>query len=351
MFEEYIVGSHISYTRNPNYWDTTTIDGVVYDLPFIERVVRPVIPDESTRIAALQTGTLELYRTVPFAHWDTLDTTTPQLLKALYSPGTGRMVGMRYDQPPFNDVEVRRAMAIGTNAAEFMTINKAEGLPIDFFPFLPGTPAYTPLEERPADIQLLYDYDPDMAIDMLADAGYPVGFTTNFIIGTAPEDLDNASLLKDQWAEIGVTVEIEVLNPVAYVAAAYPIPVPTYSGARFDTCEAANPLIFFAQHFITAGRPGGGGSANRDVYSNPEFDDLCDRISLELDVAERTRLVKEAGLILQHDVPRIPLFLISNRTYWWPWVKNYYGEATVTDDAAFCPLVMYMWIDQDLKAE
>jgi len=351
MFEEYAVGSHMSYVRNPNYWDTTTINGVTYQMPFMDRVVLPIIPDESTRIAAVKTGVIELHREVPFAHWDTLDKAAPQMLKTNYSPGTGSTVGMRSDLPPFNDVKVRRALHIGTDAAEFSVLNKAEGLPIDFQPFMPNTPPYTPLEELPADIQLLYDYNPELAKKMLAEAGYPEGFKTEIAIGITPAELDNASLLKDQWAKIGVEVEIKVLDPVALVDAVYPLPVPAHTGIRFDKVEAANPIIYFSQFFITAEHPGGGGSANRDVYSNSEFDDLMDRVNLELDVAEQTRLLEEAGDILRQDVLRIPLYLVCNRTYWWPWVKNYYGEATIADDASFCPLVRYMWIDEDLKAK
>ena len=76
MFKEYVVGSHISYKRNPNYWKKTTIDGVEYQLPFIEEMVKPVIPDVSTRTAALRTGKLDYFWGVPASEWTTLDKQT-----------------------------------------------------------------------------------------------------------------------------------------------------------------------------------------------------------------------------------------------------------------------------------
>ena len=62
MFDEYVSGSHMSYKRNPDYWDTTIIDGQEYELPFIDKVVCPIIPDPSTRVAALRTGTFDLVK-------------------------------------------------------------------------------------------------------------------------------------------------------------------------------------------------------------------------------------------------------------------------------------------------
>ena len=94
-----------------------------------------------------------------------------------------------------------------------------------------------------------------------------------------------------------------------------------------------------------------GGSANKDVHSNPEADDLVNRIMLELDVAERALLLKEAGLIILNDVVEIPLNLVTRKIYWWPWVKNYYGELTINDDATWAPVLKYVWLDQGLKKE
>jgi hypothetical protein len=39
------------------------------------------------------------------------------------------------------------------------------------------------------------------------------------------------------------------------------------------------------------------------------------------------------------------------RMYYWPWIKNYYGEFTNTDDGTFGSLIQLMWIDENLKKE
>ena len=56
IITDHVEDSQATYERNPNYWETTTINGKVYQLPFIDKLVTPVITDISTRVAALRTG-------------------------------------------------------------------------------------------------------------------------------------------------------------------------------------------------------------------------------------------------------------------------------------------------------
>ena len=59
-------------------------------------------------------------------------------------------------------------------------------------------------------------------------------------------------------------------------------------------------------------------------------------------------ILEELFKIAIDDVPMIPMSMPSMNTYWWPWVKNYWGEpGSVVAD----PPTAQMWIDQSLKAE
>jgi len=77
---------------------------------------------------------------------------------------------------------------------------------------------------------------------------------------------------------------------------------------------------------------------------------LAAKIKVELDLLERNRLLKEAGLIMLNDVAVIPTYPASMRNYWWPWIKNYYGECNIHDYPCPYPFA-FAWIDQVLKAE
>ncbi len=351
MFDEYVIGSHMRYKRNPNYWKSTTIDGQTYKLPFVDNVLMPIIPDVSTQMAALQTGKLDMYRDVPAPQWDMLDRVAKNLKKAALTKGTGQGVWLRCDQPPFGDVMVRRAMMAGTNRADFAKLANAEDLPqTDWWPILPGHPTHTPLSELPADIQKLWDYNPDLAKKMLADAGYPDGFKTTMLVESTPANLDRAALLKDQWEKIGVVLDLDVKDQASYTKAFnvwHPDPPPPkWEGAALATAGVnANPLSAFTITWVSDG------VTNNIMWYNDEFDDLINRAGKELDVAKQNVLVKKAGRLLAPEFTHIPFNLDPTRIYWWPWIKNYYGELTINDDATWAPVLKYVWLDQNLKKE
>ncbi len=339
MFEEYVPGSYLSYVRNPNYYETATINGKKYQLPFVDRLVYPIIPDSSTQMAALRTGELDLHVRVPITEWETLDRVAPKMLKESHSD-EGVAINLLCLEPPFDDVEVRRAMMIGTDMSSFARLQKVEDLPIHWYPLVMGNPEiYTPLEELPKDIQLLYDYNPDLAMDMLADAGYADGFETTFYTTPRPEDQDRAALLKDQWSKIGVDIEIVTVDLATMSKFQY---TTTYHGACWCGMQVANPI----DTLIRVGETGA--YCNWSGWSDPHYDELMSALKVELDEAEVTRIEKEAALYLLRQVVHVPAHPVKTGHYWWPWLKNYYGELTIAD-ATFGSLQKFIWIDQDLK--
>jgi peptide/nickel transport system substrate-binding protein len=351
MFEEYITGSHMKFKRNPEYWGKTTINGKEYQLPFVDYMVLPIMPDSSTQMAALQTGVVEVYREVPMDFWETLDRIAPELVKWEGSFGKGIAPYMRLDEPPFDDPKVRQAVVFGTDVAEFQALVGAKGLQKDFSPLFTSHAAYTPPEEMPAEIRKLrkYDYDPELARKMLADAGYPEGFATTVLVRAAsPEMLDAAALLKDQWSKIGVELTLDPRDATSFTRMYFCYPpenLPMYHGICMDWGLAApDPLQKWPtlQSFSDKNTP---------VLRDPEFDELIFQAQAEMDVDEQNKILKECGVFLAVKNCCIPLTLMPARTSWWPWVKNYYGETTATDDLQFCPVAQYIWIDQALKEE
>ncbi|GAI96021.1 unnamed protein product, partial [marine sediment metagenome] len=103
---EFVEGSHAIYERNPNYWDTTIIDGVEYDLPFIDKLVFPVIVDDTTRIAALRAGDVDWHSNVPIMYSDTLTATSPELIQERYLESYTMMMSLMVNQKPFTDRNV-----------------------------------------------------------------------------------------------------------------------------------------------------------------------------------------------------------------------------------------------------
>jgi peptide/nickel transport system substrate-binding protein len=342
MLKEYVVGSHMSYERNPNYWGKTTIDGVEYEVPFIDELKCPIIADEATRISALRTGVLDWATIVPATYWDSLDKTTPELESNRFMNIYANIIHLRSNQPPFDNVNVRRAAMIGTSTEEFMKLEVTGDvdIPLNFWPLFPNDPSvFVPLDELPEACRVLYDYNPTLAKQMLADAGYPNGFKMTLdVLGSDPAALDRAALLKDQWAKIGINVNIKANDSTTQWGYFFNR---QYADGLLLLYGTSNPLTAFSYYTSD-------GWLNAANWSNKQYDELMARAGREVDDMERARLCKEAGLIWLEYVPVLPLNCGATSIFWWPWVKNYYGERNV-GNLDTTPMLARAWIDKDLK--
>ncbi|MBA7618820.1 hypothetical protein ES703_26152 [subsurface metagenome] len=342
MVKEDTPGVGLSFVRNPNYWDTTTINGVEYEIPFVDEIIHPYIVDFSTVIAALRTGTLDVYWYVQLMDSEHLAETTPDLLS---TPGTGgwtSIIALRTDRPPLDNVNVRRALMIGTDIVAVAMATHRAG-PTYSWPIVEGIPGHVPLEELPPDVRELFVYDPVKARQMLADEGYPDGFTlelTDYAFIQHPRE-EIGGMVASLW-ERDFNIKT-VFNPVEDVLyAATMVDLPGHYGKGHQDCLVAIHLLYNA--LSTEGI----GIDNWAWYSNPEFDELLAKAEVTVDDAEREAILEELFVMALRDVPYIPFGGAYWHAMWWPWLKNFYGE---WDGIAWGTPYDTLWIDQDLKAE
>ena len=346
MFKEYVLGSHFSYVRNPDYWGKTTIDGVEYQIPFADELVYPIIPDESTQVAAIRTGSLDFHHGLLPRNWETLQKTARGLLSSLRAGASGQFMVLNTLNPPLDNMDVRRALMIGTDLEALGALAGAGILPKHWFPVYTGDPnVYTPLEDLPPETRLLFDYSPDLAKKMLADAGYPDGFAINIYAGAAAggtsDALDDASLIAGQWKKFGLEVKIVAQETVIHKTM---IRKRDYVGVSIEGGEIGNPLDSLLRRGETED------FFNFPSWSNERYDDLIHQAYASTDSAEQMRLAKEAAIILINEAPYIPFRVVSSGHFWWPWIKNYYGE-TNSQDMDIAGIIARAWLDQDLKKE
>ena len=83
------------------------------------------------------------------------------------------------------------------------------------YPVKAGSAAYTALEDLPADVRENYEYNPEKAKQLLAEAGYPNGFQTTILIQNSAWEAP-MSLIAANWADIGVDAELDLQVQPAY---------------------------------------------------------------------------------------------------------------------------------------
>ncbi|MBA7479100.1 Heme-binding protein A [subsurface metagenome] len=332
----------MAYVRNPHYHDKTTINGKEYEVPFVDELIWPIIPDRSTQIAALRTGKLDIWYCTPTEFTDTLKQSTPELIRKKFAHCTYWVISLRCDREPTSNKKVRQALMLAIDQAAIRDI-LAQGGEIYTWPVssqIGGV--YTPLDELPPETRALYDYNPEKARQMIIDAGYPNGITGLEIAAMArePEYVDMAIMAAAYWAEIGVEATVNPLETTALTA---------YTLAAENDCVTssrtnANQLQTFEASFLP------GMSANTAHYDNPYFTEQLLKAKQTVDVTERNAILKELSVIALDDVPWIPIAVPAWNVTWWPWVKNYYGEWEASS-YAFGPAMGYVWIDQALKKD
>ena len=343
MFGGYEIDSHMTYERNPNYWDHTTIDGQQYQLPFVDKVIVPIIADEASMVAALRTGKADMASSVFAVHWQTLDETAPELNSHRFPISFGSTAYLKTTEPPFDNRDVRRAMMVGTDLTGFQKLRQAGDLelPTHWFPVDPIMPSYTPMDELPEETRMLYDYNPEKAKQMLADAGYPNGFTIDYTTLGWPEFMTDGALLKDQWEKIGVTVNLQGFEAAVWSGHARDR---TYTGSvRQGHCGGC-PVTTLPR-FTT------GHTRNYTDWSDPKFDAMVEELVKELDPAKRNEMIKAASIYLLNEVIAVPQAVKVQGRFWWPWINNYYGETYIASTNTWLEPSAWVWIDQNMKKE
>jgi len=348
MLTDFVPGSGATVIRNDNYWEKDPIGpGKGNQLPYVDEINILVIPDVSTSIAALRTGKIDTY----YASWeDALDIieTSPELIysKNLTSDGC-LCLYMRQDDPemPFSDVRVRRALMLAINHPEIRDEyygGEAEILNWPVAPVREYIGAYLPLEELPESTQELYGHDPDKAKQLLAEAGYPDGFKTNILCGSAATYVDVLSMVAAYWAEIGVELELDtrewaVINSLG-------------------TARRYKELLYFGNSGIGTyykminfnGVSSWNGSYVDDAHVKEVHAQMTDLVGM--DEAKMMELNRELMPYVLEQAWVISMPTGYSYQFWQPWLKNYHGELAL----GYYNLRVhykYLWLDLDLREE
>jgi len=338
--ENHIQGNALVFKKNPNYWDSVTIDGQSYKLPFTDRVTYRIVKDEATMLTQLRTGKVDILESVRWSAVPELKKSAPQLQFSRWLATNSIMIALRTDTKPFDDVRVRRAVNMAINKAEMVKTYWGGNAELLTYPSHPRwTGYYEPLSAMSEPIKEIFTYNPDKAKKLLAEAGYPNGFSFPMMISSADTNQDMWSMVAAYLAKVGVKMEIQVVQYPAYLSAMGTKKHPAGYGMNLG---GTNPTTALRKSFMT------GQYWNPAMYADPNFDKKLAEMYAEPD--ERVRQVKSKLLVREILEAAPHIFLPSPYTFtaWWPWVKNYGGELRAGAERPG-PIHARVWIDQEMK--
>lgn len=339
MLEDYVQGTSITFSKNPNYWghDLRHPENRV---PYADKLKVLLIPDLATAMSALRTGKIDVLggetsMAVPWQQKQSLMKNNPELA-VTQMPAPALQLTVRLDKKPFGDIRVRKALQMAINTpviAKEYYHGEVEGIPAGIFhPTMKGYSfAY---KDWPQELKDEYSYNPSQAKKLLEEAGYPNGFDTNVIVSSSL-DINLLQVFKAYLKDIGVNMDINVMDQGTFMSMA---------SARKHTqmvCwNTSSPnLVTYKDYKSSSGM-------NFGITNDPGYDEKANNLESAADEAELEKQALELDkyFLSQHWViTACPAF---GYTLWQPYLKGYSGEqlhSTLEQVFKGC------WIDQSLK--
>jgi peptide/nickel transport system substrate-binding protein len=338
---DYVQGNSNTYEKNPDYWDKETINEKEFKLPYVDKITYRIIKDEATRVTALRTGKLDIMEYVRWQDADQLKKSTPDLKWSKWLATSGTFLAMRVDQKPFDDIRVRRAMNLAINKDEIIKAYYNGNAEMFAYPQHPDYGAYfQPLNEQPASVQELFKFDPVKAKKLLAEAGYPNGFTFKTqVCSCSPDHVDLIPLVSAYLEAVGIKMEIQPMEYAAFLSA---MTTQTNAPGYFMNNGHTNPTTTIRKSFIPRQ------VWNPSQWNDPKLTERMEAVYKERDESKRQAELRAMTTEMLDNAPYVWLPTPYNFTAWWPWVKGYEGELRAGAVRPW-PIYARIWVDQDLK--
>ncbi len=298
-FQSYTPAQRLVVTRNPYYYGH---DASGIQLPYLDKITWLVNVNDSVAVLKLESGEVDVLGDgIPKESYAAV-AADPRFGKliikapALYTYQVGFNSGMK----PFTDVRVRRAVAMAINRSRLVKLVGKYRVFLSTQRYPEGIEAWEPNYSGIA-------YDPTGARALLAQAGYPHGFSTTYLVGNWPDSADTivGQAIQQDLAQIGVTVH---LRSAAFSAASAltskPNVIPLFT--QWWGVDFPDATDFIAEQF-TCGQfePHG---INNLFFCDPRVDALERQAIATIDHAKRIALERAVQRRLLDDVAVFPLF-------------------------------------------
>jgi peptide/nickel transport system substrate-binding protein len=284
VFKEWTPGKKFSMVKNPDYWDKA--------LPHAEAVEYDVGIDNSLQLLRVEKGELDLMDNQP---------PEAEIQGILTNPKwKGRFVrqedmdwrGLVFntEMEPFNDVRIRKAVCLALNYEKYLRLlgglgTRARGI------LGRVNPGHDPSFQG-------WEYNPDGAKKLLAEAGLAKGFETELYIHAGRQYYVTLSpAVQQDLAAVGIKATLRPIPGAQYLAT---VRKPKTSPLAWAGAGASypDPMDFLQINFTCVSKTLGN---SYSFYCNRKYDDLLEASEREFDRQKRYALFHEAQRILVRD--------------------------------------------------
>ncbi|MGC9333427.1 MAG: ABC transporter substrate-binding protein [Anaerolineae bacterium] len=216
-------------------------------------------------------------------------------------------LGFVTGRPPFDDVRLRQALALGVDREELANI-VLRGM------YAPGTGGFVPPGMPGHSPQIGLRYDPGRARQLLATAGYDAGSGLPALEGLSVPPIDPLipQYLQAQWQEnLGIHVAWDVVDWLPFRQRFQQDPPPMYLLASF--ADWPDPSGFLETSI----------ERRRTRWMDPAYEALVERARQVLDQGLRVELLCQADQILVQEASIVPLFYGRQHMLVKPWVSRF----------------------------
>ncbi|WP_124068371.1 peptide ABC transporter substrate-binding protein [Clostridium sp. E02] len=312
---EWVPGSHITFTKNENYWNADKV--TLNTLKFV------LMEDSNASYSAYQAGEVQMIRDVPTEEIPSLRDNPeyhvePRMATSYTIYNT--------EKAPFDNVKVRRALNLAVDR-DFIanTLMIGVALPATNFvgPGLSDDELGSTFEEvtrknNGGDYFNVTNYEEDLkkAKELLAEAGYPDGKgfpVIEYMTNDAGYNRPIAEYLQNAYSQLGIRMDIKVVEWSTFTATRHAGDFELCRGGWvYDYDDASNMLNLMTSD-----------SGNNDGrYSNPEVDSLLKQAQETQDRSEHFEKLHAAEKRIMEDAAVCPLVYSSDFYLQKPEVKG-----------------------------
>ena len=288
---EYVKDDHVTLVPFADYYGEQNPDW--------EEVIFRIVPESSTRVGELIAGNVDAVNMVIPTEWERVNGN--EGTSVVNGPSTRvYQMALKCDKGPTADLRVRQAIDY---AIDDKTI-------VDTILQGAGTPMLTRIPSGVngcnEDLVGKYNYDPEKAKELLAEAGYADGFTLKLEASTGRYTMDTeiAQAIAAMLQQVGITVDLHLLESSAYsnVFSAHS------AEDAFMTCFG---LGFFDASYGMIGYIGQN-TAGESNWEDPEYTEIYYAAEYNMDLEERVTQFQQLQTIIAEQVPYAIICQIDN---------------------------------------